>query len=310
MALTNNMCRCCMIEDNNDGNIELLSIFSKLQDTISLKDILKEAIPRLKVSDEDRLPKKVCLNCLEAVKEIYQFQQNCLKNEEKFCEMLMVKKEQSEVDFSDTAEAYFEDIITKLDSSGSPLPDDFAREVSSPAFEDLKLNIDKIEKDLNSEDDFVESCSDFSLDLEHESDEEDVPKKRKKRIQNATSKKRAITKASEIKVEKTDINPKHLTNKNSDLDSNTDLEDVVESDFSLDLGDSDYEDEQKSNKKTKAAKPAKSLQSLLFACEKCEKTFRTPLALNRHLDWHRKLTCDVCGEGRRNRVFQFFSKPY
>lgn len=310
MALSNNMCRCCMIE-NTDQSIEMLSIFSKLENDKNIKEMLKEAIPRIKIPIGDKLPKKICSNCLEAVKEIYQFQQNCVKNEAKFHEMLVMKKETTPM-VTVTTFDYIDSAAPPIVVPAAVMVDEFVCENPSPGSEDLKLNIDKIEMELNSEvDDFVESCSDFSLDMpaSNGSDTDYDGGARKKKTLTKKRQKVAI----ESKKIKEEVNPNDVvysikhepTNDQNDInDFATDIEEIVESDFSLDLSmcDEDLKFQPKNRKQNK-----KSAQAV-FSCEKCEKTFRFQTALDKHMDAHRKLVCNICEEGRQMTRFQQYNK--
>lgn len=293
---------------------ELISIYTKLDDNFVVKELLVETIPGLKFQHNDMLPKKICINCTEALKEIYQFQQNCLKNEAKLHEIISIKHEKTNnpavIIVNDTD--YIEEIITKIDAEDSSQNSQYVLEKLKEETETEAIEID-----------FVESCSEDGLDnaemgLSNENDQgNQINIKRivaNKSCRNESKNKAKNNQHKSVKHAANSPTKKSTMSEDSDLLS--DVEDIIESDDSLDLEESDAGDNFDAKKRRKRKKilkddnhqkPAakKSTKRVLYSCSKCEKQLKSETALAKHLEMHRKLVCNVCEEGMEISVKSF-----
>ncbi|XP_075157326.1 uncharacterized protein LOC142230568 [Haematobia irritans] len=78
------MCRTCIfVEGSKKGDIPKIMV-----PLSNVASILKASVPQLQLSENDNLPKNICLECTNKVKEIYEFQEKCLQVERQYKEML------------------------------------------------------------------------------------------------------------------------------------------------------------------------------------------------------------------------------
>lgn len=96
-----NFCRACMNsegtgDDTKDNRRKTISIFNepdiKEYENITIMELLLLTTPQLNIESGDMLPKTICENCLERLINAYEFQQMCIRVDEKF--RLMIKEGQ------------------------------------------------------------------------------------------------------------------------------------------------------------------------------------------------------------------------
>uniref|UniRef100_A0A1I8NYW4 Protein krueppel n=1 Tax=Stomoxys calcitrans TaxID=35570 RepID=A0A1I8NYW4_STOCA len=184
------MCRTCML-DGTMKKEEFAKIMVPLSSVVI--DMLRASVPQLKVEPNDKLPQNICLDCTNKVKEIHQFQENCLKVERQYNDMLQAPVK------SDDEQSLF-DMFEKEIAEGEKLlkaeleEDVFVDEQSfhSDQFKDEGTPSDE-PMEMN-EDEFIQSCSDdlsidFVLDEDSDSDYEDSKKDNSRKSKIPTIKK-------------------------------------------------------------------------------------------------------------------------
>ncbi|KAI8122868.1 Zinc finger protein 850 [Lucilia cuprina] len=147
MYIMENVCRTCMLniadqldKEQDINEIEMISIFieSKME-KLSLKELIKTAVPQIKIEENDQLPKSICQKCLDKIREIYNFQQKCVNIEEKFYKML------EEGDLSDSPNNidYLEEQLIKTEMINSYLSEDNSMDYNN---EQDRFNEDEISR--------------------------------------------------------------------------------------------------------------------------------------------------------------------
>lgn len=176
-VLMERMCRTCMIAKGNGNNRsreqEMTSLTSLMGDK-RIIDILRESIPMLKLDLHIKLPKIICCECREKLKEWCEFQRRCLRVEHHLKELLEAPRKSD--DDSDSLLEIFEsdsrdedDTLLKAKMEGNCVFEEEFIDQEIDSDDDL-LDVD------DSEDDLIESCcSDTSIDfiLDEESDMEE-----------------------------------------------------------------------------------------------------------------------------------------
>lgn len=163
------MCRTCMLNETKRQEREnrtkvkmkvtrMVPIFDgpeEAKEKLNLVELIKTTIPQLKIEKNDELPKHVCLECSDKIKEIYSFQQSCIDVERKFYKML--EQEDSIKTFHETDEQDDEVFKTEFDDS-------FIDENSLNSKEEAIME-EEINEAAMAKEEFIESCSDWSIDL-------------------------------------------------------------------------------------------------------------------------------------------------
>lgn len=175
-VLLERMCRTCMIAKGNGKNRSLEQEMTSLTSLMGDKriiDILRESIPMLKLDLHIKLPKIICCECREKLKEWCEFQRRCLRVEHHLKELLEAPRKS---DDSDSLLEIFEsdsrdedDTLLKAKMEGNCVFEEEFIDQEIDSDDDL-LDVD------DSEDDLIESCcSDTSIDfiLDEESDMEE-----------------------------------------------------------------------------------------------------------------------------------------
>lgn len=151
--------------------VSILSVPKDIKEEHSLMELLKTSAPQLKIEENDQLPKIVCLECSEKIKELYRFQQNCLSVEQKLYKMLEQQPNET-----------FDDNVEDVDIFKTEFDDPFMEENSMESDEDLIVE-DDIKMESVEKDEFTGNGSDLSIDFvwDEKSDsdwEDDLPLKR------------------------------------------------------------------------------------------------------------------------------------
>lgn len=135
--------------------VPIFDASEEAKEKLNLVDLIKSAIPKLKIEKNDELPKHVCLECSDKIKEIYSFQQRCIDIEQKFYKML--EQENSIYQFHGTDEQDDEVLKTEFDDS---FIDESTLNSKEEAIMEEEINAAAMAKE-----EFIESCSDWSIDL-------------------------------------------------------------------------------------------------------------------------------------------------
>uniref|UniRef100_A0A1I8PWC2 Protein krueppel n=1 Tax=Stomoxys calcitrans TaxID=35570 RepID=A0A1I8PWC2_STOCA len=180
-----NKCRTCMCDkntkDSEDSTNKIGHIFPlhTIFDGLSILDMLKASIPKLNLQQQhDSFPKNICFECVKEVKNIYQFQEKCLRTEQRINELLRAPSEYDEdTRTNDSFRAKTtlkakvkEDVFVNEESLQS---DQFINEENG-SDDDLLDTNDEIDED----DEIIESCYsddqsiDFFLDEDSDMDDE------------------------------------------------------------------------------------------------------------------------------------------
>lgn len=173
-----NMCRTCMLNETSRNKVkmkitQMVSIFTVPQEAkekLNLMELIKTTVPQLKIDENDQLPKNLCLECSEKIKEIYNFQQNCLNNEHKFYKML---------DEGDIINQPFNETEDQEDVFKTEFDDSFIEENSMHTDEEMIME-EEINRAAEAKEEFIESCSDWSIDLVFDDDNSDADWEEKK----------------------------------------------------------------------------------------------------------------------------------
>lgn len=163
-----NMCRTCMLHETKQQEMtnknkvkmkmtQMVSIFTiqdEAKEKLNLMELIKNTVPQIKIEQSDLLPKIVCLECSEKIKELHNFQQNCLNSEKKFYKML----EEKDTIINPFNEKDHDDVFkTEFDDS-------FIEENSMQSDEEMIMD-EEINRAAEATEEFIESCSDLSIDL-------------------------------------------------------------------------------------------------------------------------------------------------
>lgn len=155
-----NMCRTCMRNESKQQDtlnsnrimmsqmVSILTVPEESKDDLCLIDLLKTTAPQLIIKENDQLPKIVCLECLDKIKEIYTFQKNCLYVEQQFYKML----EQSETKDSLDDNKY--DVNFLKTELKEPYDEEIPFQSDDNEMEDVK-NVELIENSINLSRDFL-----------------------------------------------------------------------------------------------------------------------------------------------------------
>lgn len=169
------MCRTCMSDasvkmEKEKQMVPLDSTFIEIPDegqNISVMEVLRTSIPQLQLEQNEKLPKCICLECANKLKELHQFQQICLKVEQQFIEMLETPA--PAVPKSDDEDSLLDIFENELEEGDKFLKAELEEDVfvdensfQSDQFKDENVSEDILEV---NEDDFIESCSDLSIDF-------------------------------------------------------------------------------------------------------------------------------------------------
>lgn len=174
-ATIENMCRTCMLNNTNQQESsnknraklkmpQMLSIFTIPQEAkgkLNLMELIKTTVPQLKIDENDKLPKNICLTCSEKIQDIYTFQQNCLSNEQKYYKMLG----------EDDTINLFHDSEKNEDIFKTEFEDSFIEETAMQSDEEMIME-DEINRAAEAKEEFIESCSDLSIDLVWDNDDD------------------------------------------------------------------------------------------------------------------------------------------
>ncbi|KAI9583639.1 zinc finger protein 90-like [Glossina fuscipes] len=99
------MCRLCMSEtaENKKVYSKMYSIYKAPsgEKDVSIVELIKQTLPRLRISDKDLLPKSICENCVLKLMDFYKFQELCLKVEQKYKKFLVQEDQEDPLAKSD-----------------------------------------------------------------------------------------------------------------------------------------------------------------------------------------------------------------
>ncbi|XP_061387098.1 zinc finger protein 91-like [Musca vetustissima] len=233
----------------------------------SILDLLKVSIPQLQLQQNDKLPKQICVECANKVKEFNYFREKCLSVERQLNELLVKTCEEggdgggaTAAKPEDEVEHPFFDIFEKALDVGdeklmkAELEEDVFIDQNSfqsdQFVDDGNISAEDVLHDNYNEDEFIKSCSDLSIDFE--------------------------------------------------LDTDSD------SDFGVKKRVSKKEKSAKSSTKKSNESKQKSESQESFPCTQCKKQLKTEASLKKHLLLHekkanedrdRKYVCNVCDRG-------------
>ncbi|XP_073831475.1 uncharacterized protein [Musca autumnalis] len=144
----------------------------------SLMDLLKVSIPQLKLQQNDKLPKNICFECANKIKEFSYFREKCLSVEQKLHELLQGQQVVSTKSEDEEDEHPFFDIFENTIEEGdklmkSELDEDVFIDQNSfqsdQFVDDEKATEEELHVLHENEEEFIKSCSDLSIDFELDS---------------------------------------------------------------------------------------------------------------------------------------------
>lgn len=172
-----NICRTCMLNENKDPETinknrvkmkitQMVPIFrtqNEAKEKFKLLELIKATIPQLKIDENDQLPKKICIECFQKIKEMYNFQVNCVNSEKKLYKMIEEQEGDTLNDFKDPEDN--EALKTEFEDS-------FIEENSMKSDDEFIME-EEINRAAEATEEFIESCSDLSIDLVWDDDNTD-----------------------------------------------------------------------------------------------------------------------------------------
>lgn len=87
------LCRLCLRESEN-----MEAIFEQLHEGVPLSDIIRDVCNRINISQNDKLPKNVCIECSSILLSAYKLNEVSLTSEQKLYNMLELAGEHDELE--------------------------------------------------------------------------------------------------------------------------------------------------------------------------------------------------------------------
>ncbi|KAM7348473.1 uncharacterized protein ACRADG_007768 isoform 1-T4 [Cochliomyia hominivorax] len=285
IMLLENFCRTCMNGDEDKSNgkkRKTISIFEEAANkefkNLTIMELLMLTTPQLHIESGDMLPKSLCESCLQRLLNAHEFQQMCIRVEEKFRQMIKEDEEQTaNVHFvtdplndSVAVTQAINDLtnILKIEMD-EPLIDSNEADIMNKSITEDTDNI-KLETKDNKWEDENSSINDEYCDMDSDKDSEwESPTnilKNKKPTKNTEKK---------LKEETDDI--KKYTKQNDDT-SDEQLEEI--------------------SKDSKNIKDIDVKGSKKFVCDECGNRLSTRKSLKRHKRIHLR----PVAEGQKNTL--------
>ncbi|XP_046803613.1 zinc finger protein 34-like isoform X3 [Lucilia cuprina] len=285
-----NMCRTCMLNESKQQEManknkvkmktpQMVSIFTvpeEAKEKLNLMELIKTTVPQLKIDENDQLPKNVCVECSEKIKEMYNFQQTCLSNEHKFYKML---------EGDDDAINPFNDTEDHEDVFKTEFDDSFIEENSLQTDEEMIME-EEINRAAEAKEEFIESYSDCSIDLVWDDDNNSDADWNEKKV---------TSKLKKNKKHKTELVDDEIFNVFCAEEKNED--------------DNNHKDDEEFKSSTTKGSTKEMKTKGNYPCKRCKKILKTKVSLLRHEGRHekrdkegRKYVCNIC-----NKAFHYGS---